>query len=221
MALSYTKIYNSFSEIADTMTDEELASLIRAVLAYSNGGEARELVGGAKYVFIMLKQQIDRDQQEYEAMIERQKANGSKGGRPRKVQDNSENQENPVVFEETQKSQEKEEDKDKEKDKEEDEDKDKRVTSVTRKRENKTFNNHWLHSAAARAATAQQICDIADAEHLPVSSMVTLHSFCVECMERGVPPDKILETARRVPSCGHFSSEIANIIAAARSRGRT
>lgn len=86
------------------------------MLHYSAGSDVGQinLQGREEVLFDVYSQQIDRDVAAYEATITRNRENGSKGGRPRK------NPENPVVFSETQKSQDKDKGKDKEKDEYED-----------------------------------------------------------------------------------------------------
>ena len=96
------------------------------MLAYSAGTDVEliNLQGREEVLFDVYSQQIDRDAAAYEATISRNRENGSKGGRPKK------NPENPAVFQETQKSQDKGKDKDKEKDEDKDEDKDNTASGI-------------------------------------------------------------------------------------------
>lgn len=114
--LPYIKVFPDLSETVDLLSDAEAGRLLKSLLHYANGGED-ELPGQEKLVYAMLKKQIDRDAAEYERYSEKQRANGCKGGRPKKPRETQQNPKNPLVFSETQKSQ--EEDKEKEKDKEE------------------------------------------------------------------------------------------------------
>lgn len=114
--LPYIKVFPDLSETVDLLSDAEAGRLLKSLLHYANG-EEDELPGQEKLVYAMLRKQIDRDAAEYERYSEKQRANGCKGGRPKKPRETQQNPKNPPVFLETQKSQ--EEDKEKEKDKEE------------------------------------------------------------------------------------------------------
>lgn len=115
MALSYVKLFADASGAIDLLSDTEAGRLFKAVMHYINGID-EELPGQEKLVFTMLKAQFERDAEAYKRYSDRQRENGKKGGRPKKPTGFSENPENPLVFLETQKSQDKEEDKDKDKD---------------------------------------------------------------------------------------------------------
>ena len=114
--MPYIKLFGDTASAVDFLTDEEAGRLLKAILGYANGKNI-ELCGQEKLVFAMLRTQIDRDASAYEAFCEKQKANGSKGGRPRKPTGLPENPKNPVVlinnpknptvFSKTQKSQDK------------------------------------------------------------------------------------------------------------------
>lgn len=118
--LPYIKVFPDLSETVDLLSDAEAGRLLKSILHYANG-EEDELPGQEKLVYAMLRKQIDRDAAEYERYSEKQRANGCKGGRPKKPRETQQNPKNPLVFEKTQKSQEEEKDKDKDKDKEEEE----------------------------------------------------------------------------------------------------
>ena len=118
--LPYIKVFPDLSETVDLLSDAEAGRLLKSILHYANG-EEDELPGQEKLVYAMLRKQIDRDVAEYERYSEKQRANGCKGGRPKKPRETQQNPKNQLVFEKTQKSQEEEKDKDKDKDKEEEE----------------------------------------------------------------------------------------------------
>lgn len=119
--MPYVKVFADMDETIGMLSETEAGRLFRALMAYINGRDV-QLQGNEKFVFSMLKCQIDRDAASYQAYTEKQRENGKKGGRPRNPTVSQENPNNPSLISETQKSQEeeKEEDKDKEKDKEED-----------------------------------------------------------------------------------------------------
>lgn len=116
--LPYIKVFPDLSETVDLLSDAEAGRLLKSILHYANG-EGDELPGQEKLVYAMLRKQIDRDAAEYERYSEKQRANGCKGGRPKKPRETQQNQKNPLVLEKTQKSQEEEKDKDKNKEEEE------------------------------------------------------------------------------------------------------
>lgn len=124
MALSYVKLFADASGAIDLLSDTEAGRLFKAVMHYINGIDD-DLPGQEKLVFTMLKAQFERDAEAYERYSQKQRENGKKGGRPKKPTGFFENPENPTVFLETQKSQDKEEDKDKDKDINEDKEKEK------------------------------------------------------------------------------------------------
>lgn len=111
--LPYIKVFPDLSETVDLLSDAEAGRLLKSILHYANG-EEDELPGQEKLVYAMLRKQIDRDAAEYERYSEKQRANGCKGGRPKKPRETQQNPKNPLVFEKTQKSQEEEKEKDKE-----------------------------------------------------------------------------------------------------------
>lgn len=111
--LPYIKVFPDLSETVDLLSDAEAGRLLKSILHYANG-EEDELPGQEKLVYAMLRKQIDRDAAEYERYSEKQRANGCKGGRPKKPRETQQNPKNPLVFEKTQKSQEEEKEKEKE-----------------------------------------------------------------------------------------------------------
>ena len=111
--LPYIKVFPDLSETVDLLSDAEAGRLLKSLLHYANG-EEDELPGQEKLVYAMLRKQIDRDAAEYERYSEKQRANGCKGGRPKKPRETQQNPKNPPVFSETQKSQEEDKEKDKE-----------------------------------------------------------------------------------------------------------
>lgn len=85
---------NELIEIIDVLSKEEIADLFIAILNYVNGKEI-ELTGSLKAVFIPIKKDIDKNNEKYQRVVERNRENGLKGGRPKK-------EDNPKVIEETQ-----------------------------------------------------------------------------------------------------------------------
>lgn len=134
--LPYIKIYPDFINVVQELDNGARGRLLLAIMQYANGEEPDELTGAERIAYIVLKGQIDRDADAYEANAKKQSENGRKGGRPKKDEEKEkpkkptgffENPKNPPVFSETHSKpkkpeKEKEEEKDKDKDKDKDED---------------------------------------------------------------------------------------------------
>ena len=104
MAREFFCAYHSYLEQLEAYTDEEVGRLFRACLRYSMDGTTPEFTGNERFLWASLRQQIDRDKASYDTFCEKQKANGEKGGRPKKPTGYSDNPNNPTVFSETQKT---------------------------------------------------------------------------------------------------------------------
>lgn len=108
--MEYAKIWTSWIEVIEPLNDSERGRLFTALLDYAQD-EAKlpELKGNERYCWPLIKQAIDRER----ALVDKQRANGSKGGRPSKNPNKpNETQENPNKPNESHKDN----DKDKEKD---------------------------------------------------------------------------------------------------------
>ena len=130
MAKTYILMYFDFIEATEGLSDEECGRLVKAMLAYARDGEVPEaaLVGNERFLFPTFRLQLDRDSRAYETRVLQNAINGRKGGRPRK----DENDEiNPTVISETEKSQYKDKYKDKDENKNEDKDEDKEKECVS------------------------------------------------------------------------------------------
>lgn len=77
--MEYLKVWTSFAEVLEPLTDEERGRLFMAMLIYADRQELTELTGNERFVWATAKQSIDwaRDVSENNA------ANGRKGGRPK------------------------------------------------------------------------------------------------------------------------------------------
>lgn len=108
-------LYASYAEKFQRLTDAQFGRLIRLVFKYQAGEDVGNIDDFAvSLAFDVIRYDLDRNNEKYERIIERNRENGKKGGRPK----------NPVGFEKTQDNPEepKKADKDKEKDKVEDKD---------------------------------------------------------------------------------------------------
>ena len=124
MAKKYVMLYYDYLEAIEPLSDPERGRLLTAVLKYSKTGEAEKLCGNERFIFPIIKAQIDRDAKAYEEKCKIASENGKLGGRPRreKLQPATHKQK---LFPESQKSQEED------KEKEEENDNDKKIPELS------------------------------------------------------------------------------------------
>jgi uncharacterized phage protein (TIGR02220 family) len=82
-------LYTDLSKPVKSLSNEDAGKLFKAIFEYQNGGVEQELSGSAEMAFIFVKQQLDRNQDKYNAICERNRLNGLKGGRPEKAKEPS------------------------------------------------------------------------------------------------------------------------------------
>lgn len=80
MALEYFCAYHSYLDAIEPLTDAERGRLFVACLEYSKSGATRHLSGNERFIFPMLRAQIDRDKAAYQERCKTNRANGIKGG---------------------------------------------------------------------------------------------------------------------------------------------
>lgn len=78
MARVYCLAYYSYLHSLEMLTDEECGRLFRAMLGYASSGEDSELCGNERFVWPMIKNQIDRDNSAYEEKCRKLRENASK-----------------------------------------------------------------------------------------------------------------------------------------------
>ena len=78
--MEYLKIWVSFREVTECLADDEKGRLFDAMLAYAETGEEPELTGNERFVWPCARQNIRKAAEE----CGRLRANGRKGGRPRR-----------------------------------------------------------------------------------------------------------------------------------------
>jgi len=93
-------IHNDSLGVLDELTDEQAGKLFKAIAAYQRETDL-SLDMLTKIAFAPFRAQFERDSVKYDAVCDRNKNNGSKGGRPKKEETQT-NPENPVGFLETQ-----------------------------------------------------------------------------------------------------------------------
>ena len=89
--------YASWKEAIKGLPDAVRLEVYEAAIDFAMTGEAPELSAMAAMVFPFIRQDIERDSESYEKICERNRANGAKGGRPKKK-----NPKNPMGIMETQ-----------------------------------------------------------------------------------------------------------------------
>jgi|GEM_PF-879968 len=119
MAKQYVMIYYDFLEIIEPLSNAERGRLLTAILQYGKNGVAKELSGNERFVFPVIKAQIERDNKAYEEKCRISAINGKLGGRPRKEPAGL--SKNHEVLGESRKSQEDDEEKEDDKNKNKDE----------------------------------------------------------------------------------------------------
>jgi hypothetical protein len=90
-------LYNDSLKVLDELTDEQAGVLFKAIFKYQNGIET-DLDFGLKMAFLPFKNQFERDLEKYENVVERNKINGSKGGRPNNPKKPKETQKTQLVI---------------------------------------------------------------------------------------------------------------------------
>ena len=81
MARDYICLYHSYLDAIQALGDAERGRLLTAMLEYSITGEAPQLSGNERFLFPMVKAQIDRDRSRYDAIC----AKNAENGRQRQV----------------------------------------------------------------------------------------------------------------------------------------
>lgn len=73
-------VYTDLKEIVDDLDDSQVAALFRAMLEYQTTGKDPKLSGALKYIFIPIRQQMDRDAEKWEQTRVSRAESGRKGG---------------------------------------------------------------------------------------------------------------------------------------------
>ena len=121
MARGYVKAWTDWLEKMERLSDASKGRLLTAILVYAKTGEELPLKGNEAIMFPVFRAQIDQDAEGLERQTAANRANGQKGGRPKKPIETQENPKNPLGFSENPKNrmgEEEEKEEEKEKDKE-------------------------------------------------------------------------------------------------------
>ncbi len=68
--MKYLKIFTDFLEIAEGLSDNTLARLFRAMLAYALNDTEPAFKGNERALWLMVRQSIDREKEAYEAKVD-------------------------------------------------------------------------------------------------------------------------------------------------------
>jgi hypothetical protein len=82
-------VYCDIQNIVESMTDSEAGLFFKAMLDYGNMEEVRKLPENLVFLFMSIKNQMDRDLEKYSDICERNRINGLRGGRPAKPKEPS------------------------------------------------------------------------------------------------------------------------------------
>jgi len=75
MAGKYVSLYHSYLKSIEPLNDTERGRLFTAILEYGNTGAEPELRGNERFIFPTIREQIDRDNIEYEKKCEQNRQN--------------------------------------------------------------------------------------------------------------------------------------------------
>ena len=73
-------VYTDIKEVVDELDDEQVAALFRAMLDYQITGKVPKLTGSLKYIFIPIRQQMDRNNEKWQKTKEVRAESGRRGG---------------------------------------------------------------------------------------------------------------------------------------------
>ena len=100
----YVKLWLSYETYFEPYTPEEIGNLVLAMLRYKDTGEEPVFQGNERFIWSAVRRDIDEAQEAQEAVADRARENGKGGGRPRKASPETQADENPAGFSETQKT---------------------------------------------------------------------------------------------------------------------
>lgn len=81
MAREYICLYHSYRDAIQALDDAERGRLLTAMLEYTLTGDAGNLRGNERFVFPLIKSQIDRDNAKYQEICKKNRENGKAGAK--------------------------------------------------------------------------------------------------------------------------------------------
>lgn len=82
--LTFIKLFVDYLDAIEPLGDAERGRLFTSLLEYARDGKAPQLCGNERFLFPMMRAQIDRDNQALEELSETRSQAGKMGGRPQK-----------------------------------------------------------------------------------------------------------------------------------------
>lgn len=86
MANEYVKLWDSYADYFEPLSDAEVGRLVLGMLQYKSTGTAPEFSGNERFVWPAIRRDIDEAIRKHDEFLEKQAENGKKGGRPPKAQ---------------------------------------------------------------------------------------------------------------------------------------
>ena len=80
---TYIKLFFDYLDAVEPLGDAEKGRLFTSLLEYAKTGVAPQLSGNERFLFPMMKAQVDRDRASYEELSDHRSKAGKQGGRPR------------------------------------------------------------------------------------------------------------------------------------------
>lgn len=123
--VSFACLYFSYRETLAPFTDAERGRIMMAMIDYASTGEVPCFEGNERFIWPTVQAQIERDIEAYENRCAKNRANGAKGGRPKKQTETEETQQTERFSEEPNKANNNDNDKENYKEKDNDNDREK------------------------------------------------------------------------------------------------
>ena len=80
MARKFFQFYYSYLPAIEPLTDVERGRLFSALLEYSVTGRERKLEGNERFIYPLMRDQVDRDNRAYDEKVKKLSKAGKKGG---------------------------------------------------------------------------------------------------------------------------------------------
>lgn len=77
-------LQNSHKDLFNTLTDSQAGKLIKAIFQYEESGEIPNLSPATQMAFVSIRGTLDKNAEKYAKVVERNRENGKRGGRPKK-----------------------------------------------------------------------------------------------------------------------------------------
>lgn len=100
----YVAIWDSYESFFEQYDDEQVGRLVRAMMNYKWFGIKPEFNGDERFIWPAIKRDLDAAIARQAKESQKNRENGSKGGRPKKATASNDEPENQSIFEETEKT---------------------------------------------------------------------------------------------------------------------